>query len=224
MRVLAHTHAHTPTRVRTQHSRAHTRVRATRPQPRPAKPSFRHDQRSRSRPQRLRAAASLRLARPQGAAESGALNTSFPARSPAFVTTASRRPATLQHCTLLARRPPSAHDGTDGGDPSPGVPTSLRQVPVSDLGSAACGEADLTNRSADSQLVTADTRRLQPPCQLSERRRGGRPHTILRSPFCLPYLQCRQGRTRMWGAWITGNVFAACSGSGCGVFSVSVSD
>ena len=51
---------------------------------------------------------------------------SCPARSPVLVPAASRRPATLQHRTLLARRPPRAHDGTDGGDPAPGVPTSLR--------------------------------------------------------------------------------------------------
>ena len=49
-----------------------------------------------------------------------------PARSPVLVPAASRRPATPQYRTLLARMPPRAHDGTDGGDPALGVPTSLR--------------------------------------------------------------------------------------------------
>jgi hypothetical protein len=49
---------------------------------------------------------------------------------------------------------------------------------VSDLGAAACGEAELTKRSAASQLATAATRSLQPPsCPLSEHRRAGRPKT-----------------------------------------------
>ena len=34
-----------------------------------------------------------------------------------------RRPATLHYRTLLARKVPRTHDGTD--DPAPGVPTSL---------------------------------------------------------------------------------------------------
>ena len=92
----------------------------------------------------------------------------------------------MQHRTLLARRPPRVHDGTDGGDPAPGVPTSLSDRctcpglqgfwwrSVIDLGVAACGEAELTKRSAASQLATAATRSLQPPsCPLS--RRVGRP-------------------------------------------------
>jgi hypothetical protein len=55
---------------------------------------------------------------------------------------------------------------------------------VSDLGSAACSEAELTKRSATSQLATAGTRSLQPPsCPLSERRRAGRPNVgIHRAP------------------------------------------
>jgi hypothetical protein len=32
----------------------------------------------------------------------------------------------MQHRTLLARRLMRPHDGTDGGDPPPGVPTSMR--------------------------------------------------------------------------------------------------
>ena len=100
-----------------------------------------------------------------------------------------RRPATPQYCTLLARMPPRAHDGTDGGDPAPGVPTSLRARctcpglqgfwlrSVRDLGAAAHGGAESTNRSAASHLVSAATRSLQPPsCPLSERRRAT-PHT-----------------------------------------------
>ena len=107
---------------------------------------------------------------------------SCPARSPVLVPAASRRPATPQHRTLLARMPPRAHDGTDGGDPAPGVPTSLRARctcpglqgfwlrSVRDLGAAAHGEAESTNRSAASHLVSVATRSLQPPsCPLSER-------------------------------------------------------
>ena len=87
-----------------------------------------------------------------------------------------------QYRTLLARMPPRSHDGTDGGDPAPGVPTSLRARctcpglqgfwlrSVRDLGAAACGEAESTNRSAASPLVSVATRSLQPPpCPLSER-------------------------------------------------------
>ena len=114
---------------------------------------------------------------------------SCPARSPVLVPAASRRPATPQHRTLLARMPPRAHDGTDGGDPAPGVPTSLRARctcpglqgfwlrSVRDLGAAARGGAESTNRSAASPLVSVATRSLQPPpCPLSERRRAT-PHT-----------------------------------------------
>ena len=55
---------------------------------------------------------------------------------------------------------------------------------VSDLGAAACGEAELTKRSAASQLATASTRSLQPPpCPLSERRRTGRPTHLFVSLF-----------------------------------------
>jgi len=55
---------------------------------------------------------------------------------------------------------------------------------VSDLGAAACGEAELTKRSAASQLATAATRSLQPPpCPLSERRRTGRPTHLFVSLF-----------------------------------------
>ena len=114
---------------------------------------------------------------------------SCPARNPVLVPAASRRPATPQHRTLLARMPPCAHDGTDGGDPTPGVPTSLRARctcpglqgfwlrSVRDLGAAARGGAESTNRSAASPLVSVATRSLQPPpCPLSERRRAT-PHT-----------------------------------------------
>ena len=106
-----------------------------------------------------------------------------------LLTAACRRPATLQPRTLLARRPLRAHDGTDGGDLAPGEPTSMRALctcpglqgfwwrSVSDLGAAACGEAELTKRPAASQLATAATRSLQPPpCPLSERRTGRPTH------------------------------------------------
>jgi len=63
--------------------------RAAPEQPRAAQPRGRHDHRPRSRPQRPRAAASLRPARPQGAAEPGALQASCPARSLALVPVAS---------------------------------------------------------------------------------------------------------------------------------------
>ena len=54
---------------------------------------------------------------------------------------------------------------------------------MSDLGAAACGEAELTKRSAASQLSTAATHSLQPPsCPLSERRRAGRPTHHLANP------------------------------------------
>ncbi len=118
-----------------------------------------------------------------------------PCAQPVLVPAASRRPATPQHHTLLARMPPGAHDGTDGGDPAPGVPTSLRARctcpglqgfwlrSVRDLGAAAPGGAESTNRSAASHLVSAATRSLQPPsCPLSERRRAT-PHT----PPCTVY-------------------------------------
>ena len=113
-----------------------------------------------------------------------------------------RRPATPQYCTLLARMPPRAHDGTDGGDPALGVPTSLRARctcpglqgfwlrSVRDLGAAARGGAESTNQSAASHLVSAATRSLQPPsCPLSERRRAT-PHT---PPFFW-------SQTSFWGA------------------------
>ena len=70
-----------------------------------------------------------------------------------------------QYRTLLARMPSRAHDGTDGGDPALGVPTSLRARctcpglqgfwlrSVRDLGAAACGEAESTNRSAASHEI-----------------------------------------------------------------------
>ena len=48
--------------------------------------------------------------------------------SPALVPAACQRPATLQPRTLLARRPPRAHDGTDGGDLVSGEPTLLRAL------------------------------------------------------------------------------------------------
>ena len=95
---------------------------------------------------------------------------SCPARSPALVPAASRRPATPQHRTLLARMPPCAHDGTDGGDPAPGVPTSLRARctcpglqgfwlrSVRDLGAAARGGAESTNQSAASHFRTGRSR------------------------------------------------------------------
>jgi hypothetical protein len=137
-------------------------------------------------PQRLRGAASLRPAGPQGAAESGAPHTSCPARSPARIPVAGRRPATLQHRTFLARRLPRAHDGIDGGDPAPGEPTSLRARcpclqgfrwrPASDPGAVARGEAQSMKRSAAPRPATAATRSPQPPPRPPpERRRAGRP-------------------------------------------------
>ena len=77
-------------------------------------------------PQRLRGAASLRTARPQRAAESGAPHTSCPASSPPLIPVTSRRPGTRQHRTFLARRQTHDHNGIDGGDPAPDEPTSLR--------------------------------------------------------------------------------------------------
>jgi len=66
----------------------------------------------------------------------------------------SRRPATLQHRKLLARRSPGAHDGADGGDLALGVPTSMcvrctclglqgfLWTPASDRRASALGEAE----------------------------------------------------------------------------------
>ena len=137
---------------------------------------------------RPRVASSLRPARPQDTAEPGALQTSCSAHTPPLVPAASRRPATLQHRTLLARRPPLAHDGTDCGDPAPGVPTSMRArctcprlqgflwTPASDRRAAARCVVEQAKRSAAPQPATAATRSPQPPQRPPPgHRRAGRP-------------------------------------------------